>query len=440
MRFASAKDRKQYFAIQAERKKKAEEAKKKQEEKQAAEIAAFNAQVEEMREKRKVSLLDRENIDHDRFGEFDDPTRIYREKSDKKPVEGSFATNKAKRLSRKFVELVGKQVSTLHGNGIYAFCALVCHAHTYDFYGKGYAWVSGTKKEIMKMIGARTEKEMNTLLGKLESGQALHVCHAKTTDKIVVQLLDYLSVENMPRKAIQAEYAAINTHSGYVYVNPDIMTYARVTDNTYSEADALLDMWFSVVYRDIHIPFSKSPVVNLHDDGRFAVSNCKDTIIYGYRDYAKRWKCSLGRVGKIMSKFQDLGFVNPQYVPNHGTVIFMPIYVQLLFEKKAKKINKRKICDYFIPNNYVKKIVSFIKEMAKKRKVKRYELVQFLEKMKKYAKSCIFKNEKERVFYFFTLTFWRSLFEHPEFDDETLARQAGEPFAGSYRIARMLFI
>lgn len=437
------KQRRRYWAIRKEREKLEKQRREEYEAQEATRRAILEAEMQRKAEKRKVSLLNREEEPVVTYrSQEETPFLVYREKQNKKYLEAAFATNKVKMLSREFVYRIGQSVSTLHGNGMYAFCALICHAHTYDRKNTGYAWVSGSKKEIMQMIGARTPAELDSLLNFLEEKQAIHVCHTKTTDKLVIQMMNYLSTNAMTKKQIQAEYAAIHNHSGFVYVHLDPLVVYGVDKKKYSEADALIDLWFSVVYKDKNIPFSKVPVVNLYYDCRFADSffNTDGDIISGYRGYAERWACSLSRVGKMIRKFQDLGFIDPQYVPNHGTVIFMPIFVKLLFKKNAKKINFRKVCEYFIPHNYTRNLLEFVRQRAKKSKVKRDQFASFLERLIKYTKKKFFKNTEEKNFYFFGLTIWRSLFEHPEIDNHTLARQTGQPLAFVRRLSYSLFI
>lgn len=221
--------------------------------------------------------------------------------------------------------------------------------------------------------------------------------------------------EDVPGNSIKAEFAAINSHNGYVFSRYDIedlwrVSYYDIKEDkdvdkkvSVSECDALCDLWMNTVYNDKNYSFTNGvPVVlfsktythtgmdmlngvctlNPYESiSKYRVLGDKNTEICSatMRQLAKRWNMSLGRVHKLLDKFKKDGFIDYIAVPNRGLTIVMKCFSEYLWNIRYEPVSVYDIFSKYFPKthnevykNYIsKKVALLIKKMRSEKRTQK---------------------------------------------------------------------
>ena len=237
------------------------------------------------------------------------------------------------KISREFIYNISQDFSNLHGCGLFTYVALLCNACS-NFNKKNktvYAWVKGKEKYFSKILNLKNKKELYRQLDILKELGLINY-RIKDEEIIVFILCGTVDVdESVSRKKIIAQYAAIKTHNGYVFVNEVNLIELLQLEAFYSEADIMVDLWLNTIFNDPNIEISKTPLVYLDSNREDLSSNINVTT----NQLSKRWNCSYGRVNKILKRARDLDYISFYIIPNIGTVIFNKAYIKY-FAKQNK--------------------------------------------------------------------------------------------------------
>lgn len=241
------------------------------------------------------------------------------------------------KVPRKFIFETGKTFSNLHSCGLFSYCALLTNScsHFRKTEKTVFAWLKGPLKYYGKIMGLKTEKQILQQFEILKAAKLINY-RVKEGEYIVFLLEGTVDTfKTYTRKEVIAQYAAIKTHSGYVFVNETNIKELLNNASFYSEADAMVDLWLNTIYNDLNLPISENPIVYLDEDREKEWENVNVTT----KELSKRWGCSFGRVNKLLKKMVEADFIDVFILPNIGSVIFNKAYFTYFKKDKTYKRN-----------------------------------------------------------------------------------------------------
>lgn len=276
---------------------------------------------------------------------------------------------KYQRISRNFVFKVKQTLSNSHGLGLFPYASVLCHARSFNKLDREnkYATIIGSHKEFAEIMNIRYDKEITSLdipfdersiVSKNEylrtlfnMGQAEMIYFdTETPTPNNAFILNVARTKGITGKVSdkmrKREFAAINSHSGYVFI--ERFSVNKLIDPfnlKFSEADAAIDLWLHIVFNDKKIPFSQEcPFVyfgNVRNENSYTdrcyynlsekFNNLDKPNYISIRDLADRWFMSVGKVHKLLNKFQKLGLFSYCPVANKGVYIFCPMFAKDIF-------------------------------------------------------------------------------------------------------------
>lgn len=232
-----------------------------------------------------------------------------------------------RKLSRKFIADIDVY-SNNQSCGLYNYCALLCWALSYSntTQDKPFAWISRKIGFYMNLFGCKTKSDCIATLQQLYDYGLICFKYEKEKQKIDVFITAGETTECKTQNK-KAEYAVINNKAGFVFV-PDLnIEIIRDNAKSYSERDILVDIWLNVLYQDTDISLSKCPIAVFD---RYYMNP-----LITYKDLARRYHCSVGRMHQFIKKIINSGLCNVYSIHKHGACIFMPLYTNYLFDTKT---------------------------------------------------------------------------------------------------------
>lgn len=331
------------------------------------------------------------------------PVYAYVEK-EKETINPIHTTNyQYQKITRDFIFQLKKNFSNEGGIGLYALAALICNAVSCNQYCykrnvySGKSWIRGTHKDFCELLGYDVPDVEFNLELSLENDRCnfyriletllcrnyiSFTCKKMASDeKYYIHINNQDAVSEYPSdKFRKAEYAAIKTHQGFVYLKKDYIDNVccdpTVYKSKFSDCDAVLDLWMNTVYKDKKFDLSADcPMVlftNKRRLGKFV--NCLEGEYNGcitFRYLANRWNMSVGKVHKLLNKLEKLGWFTYTPVANHGIYIFAPFYVKSLYNIECKKpslykvftaVYKNRVGAYYA-NEMHKRVKAYIKRI-----------------------------------------------------------------------------
>lgn len=313
---------------------------------------------------------------------------------------------KVKKISRRFIYSIANKLSAVHGCGLFHYCVLLCNARSFKAFesDKNCSWLYIKEKELMNLFGVGSVYECFKSLTILARLRLIEYNYNKKKKYfgIFIGTGDLKQATNLQ---IRAEMAAINSHTGYVYLNEDNINKLLKRAKSFSEADIAMYFWINLGFRDWDYKITgKCPVFVINKE--LVKINCSTP------DLINIFKASRGKINKIMNKLKNLQIIKTCTVPKYGTCIFMPIYTEVLFGMKCKLPNTRDIFIYVAPltgeriyNNY---FYRYFKE-ASRDKNKLSRIIQSIHQNKQYF---VYFCREIRQCYVKVSIIFRSLFLH----------------------------
>lgn len=185
--------------------------------------------------------------------------------------------------------------------------------------------------------------------------ELLHL-YRKKTAKAVIAVLDHLQEKGiitytlLCRKnfvrfritewskfnAVVEANAPCTKDDGFFFF-PFRMISAFLSEGKVSEMDILLDLWLSTVYNDTNIPASDvGPVVYIRNGTR--------NPLIGYEELSERWNISKSTTGRILRKFEELGYIQlVSFQSSYGTAIYLKNYLSTMFQISDITIDKEEV-------------------------------------------------------------------------------------------------
>ena len=302
-------------------------------------------------------------------------------------------------ISRQFVYEIGQHFSNKNGIGFYTYASLLSnvlsimdiHRKTPDLPSE--AWKKGTLNEyatLFKMapVGkninlknlsdedARQFSVYNSIRALVDIGLVkvrstrfiedgniyLSCCHHGA---VKYNINKTPQEQSYVKKIVKAQFAAINSHSGFVMSRisdfNNIYEYMRKNSEMYdkkfkfSDCDAAIDLWLHCIYRDRNFELSYNSATVLFDREN-------NVLNLSVRYLAKRWGMSVGKVHQLLNKFQELGFFNYVSMPSMGICIFCPVFSSYLWNIEARIPSYYQIVKNIFPNQIEFLYTEFIRK------------------------------------------------------------------------------
>ena len=104
-----------------------------------------------------------------------------------------------------------------------------------------------------------------------------------------------------------------------------------------SEMDAILDLWFSAIYKDDRVLGSDiGPVIYLR--------NGTGNPLLSYTDLSRRWGISHSSVGRLLKKLSDKQYLTLMSFPGRtGSVIYLNNYLSTMFQISDVVVDKEEV-------------------------------------------------------------------------------------------------